>query len=333
MNVDIHSPLTLRSSQKAKEISEANKAASEIISSKAQGMSSVTSMVENLRAERRREKGGEEDEEKKISLATEKSWGTMGKEEESLNKNFNDLVKQRAEISAVAYDVGIKNVRTADSNYSDGWRSKHASRRYEGKEGKHKVSAGKSAWEELQGMEEGAVKIVEQTVERKKELADKKFLGEGAEVRAPPGGEDEDGEGGGGGGGVEWRKKLKQRRKGEEIKIKKKSDGGIGSEWESMLGLEEEEKARVDMLKEQRREAERLAERKKAKKVKKKNGAIGQKRGEGGEKMKKKKKAMAAEKKVGGVGDEERQLADILGSVQLGCAAIRGAEEEDEDGM
>ena len=67
MNVDIHSPLTLRSSQKAKEISEANKAASEIISSKAQGMSSVTSMVENLRAERRREKGGEEDEEKKIS--------------------------------------------------------------------------------------------------------------------------------------------------------------------------------------------------------------------------------------------------------------------------
>ncbi|GMI10244.1 hypothetical protein TrLO_g6744 [Triparma laevis f. longispina] len=290
---------------------EANSAASKIITSKTKSNCNITSMVESMREEKR-SNTEPEGEEKKISMSTDKSWGKMGKVEETLNSNFLSLLQQRAEISKVAYEVDVKNLKTKESGYSDSWRSKHASRRYEGKEGKHKTTSGGKAWEELRGVEEGAVRIVEKTVERKKVLAERKFLGEEVVVKE----EYEGGE------SVEWRKKLKQRRKGEEIKVKKKKDGGIEDEFQRMMGLEEEEKARVDNLKEQRREAERLSEKKKLKKKKVK----GEEEEEGGGVKKKKKKKSSTAKK------EEKELADILGSVQLGCAAIGvGGEEDDED--
>ena len=145
-------------------------------------------------------------------------------------------------MSAVAYELGsLKALKTAESNFSDGWRSKHAARRYEGKEGKREAKAGASGWSELQAKEDGAVKVVNHTVQTKMALAEKKWQGETWNAGTKSGNNnicvesdgDRDGE------IASWRKKLKQRRQGAEIKVKK--DGktkAVKDDWESMVGLE-----------------------------------------------------------------------------------------------
>ena len=201
-----------------------------------------------------------------ITKSTAGAWSKLENHEQALTDEYSKVVEQRAEVSAVAYDIGsLKAIKTVESNFSDGWRSKHVARRYKGKEKKSKAKKGTTAWEELQVKEDGAVRVVSNTLQIKKALAEKKWLGEELGEKVGDGGGDKNEE------EKEvssWRKKLRQRRQGAEIKLTKGvKNKGVKEDWQSMVGLESSEIERVKKLKEERKKAEKLAQKKKEKKA------------------------------------------------------------------
>ena len=219
----------------------------------ADGRGGLSAMVESLKKEKQSATPQPAFSNEKV---TSQDWSNMKAVETSLNASFTNILQQR--------DAVVGGLRTGESNYSDGWRSKHAARRYEGKEDRGKVAKGGDAWADLEKSEAEKVKIVSE-VEKKKKEQREGMGGMGGKKREE---KKEDGEEAGG-----WRDKLRTRRQGEEIKIKVKSDGKVKSEWENLLGAEEGEVARVERLRAERKKAEKLADKRK-KKTEAKNGKI-----------------------------------------------------------
>eukprot|EP00520_Triparma_pacifica_P003929 CAMPEP_0118653204 /NCGR_PEP_ID=MMETSP0785-20121206/11712_1 /TAXON_ID=91992 /ORGANISM="Bolidomonas pacifica, Strain CCMP 1866" /LENGTH=494 /DNA_ID=CAMNT_0006545743 /DNA_START=155 /DNA_END=1636 /DNA_ORIENTATION=- len=218
----------------------------------ASNIPSTTDLVNTLKASKKSNQPPRPD----IHQTTTPIWDSMTESEAELKSSFNSIVSGNSYV--VEASQVMETIKTTESNYSDGWRKDHLARRYKGKDKKFQTEAGKQAWEELEGMEEGAVKVVKQIGETKKKLSEK-----GGVSRTIKAGEDENGE-----GVKDWRKKLKQRRMGVEINTRKgaeKKKDKLKDEWEEMLGLESSEVMRANKLKEERRKAERLAEKKKKK--------------------------------------------------------------------
>ena len=296
---------------------------------------STTSLVNSLKASMKSTSTPSPD----IRQTTTPEWDDMAKSEADLTSSFNEVVSANSYV--VSASQVMETLKTTESNYSDGWRKTHLDRRYKGKDKKHSTKAGREAWEELEGMEEGAVKVIKQIGETKKMLVDR-----GVVKGVPLEGEEKDGE-----EVKDWRKKLKQRRMGVEIKTKPKGreKEKCKDEWEEMLGMENEEVRRANKLKvswdrnerrrksqagpdfaaapfvaylpfpslsqEERRKAERMAEKKKLK----------------SEKTKKKTK-----KKPGKVADANKAVNKEVDKI-LSSLSIKGKngddDEGDEDGM
>jgi len=184
----------------------------------------------------------------KNSATVSKAWGDLENGTKVEEQEFSNV---RSQISAAA----AVNLKTTENNYSSGWRATHARRRYKGKETEFEKTIGAGgAWEQLNVEEKAAVHLVERTEGTKKilaqqedgrlrgEITKKKDLDENVEVAA-------------------WRNTLKQRRRaGEEIKISKKKSQ---SAFSSLMGMEDEEIEKASKLLEERKEAERLAVKKK----------------------------------------------------------------------
>jgi len=191
----------------------------------AQNIPSTTNLVNSLKATKKKSQPPPPD----IQETTAPVWDDMAASEASLTKNYNSVVEANSFV--VSASEVMESLKTTESNYSDSWRNEHVKRRYNGKDRKHRVKKGGAAWEELEGTEKGAVKVVKELGDRKKKLSEKGGVGNTLEVKE---GEE--------GGVKDWRKKLKMRRMGVEVKTKileKKEK--VKDVWEDMMGRENEE--------------------------------------------------------------------------------------------
>jgi hypothetical protein len=182
-----------------------------------------------------------------LTSTTNPSWSELTSVESSLTASFNDILLNRTNAAASITNT----IRTSESNYSDSWRTKHAARRYEGKDEKRTVTKGGDTWKELADSETSAAVAVSEIVQRKVKVAKAKV----EQTSVAQASENDD-----------WRTKLKTRRTGAEIRITKKDDETVSNEWKSLLGVEDDDVERVKKLKEERRKAEKKAEKKRGKK-------------------------------------------------------------------
>ncbi len=178
-----------------------------------------------------------------ISESTDPAWSELESEEAKLNSTYDSIV-------ASTYSVPL-NLKTAESSYSDGWRSTHAARRFEGKDPSLRATKAKAVWEGLAEEEDGAVRAVNEKLEEKAKLKEMKETAMKSNSKPKEVGE------------KGWRKRLKQRRQGSEIAVKPKAEGSVSSDWDSMLLSDAAEIDRVNKLKEERRKAEKEASKKK----------------------------------------------------------------------